>query len=97
MANTPFASPEALVALCCLAVSNGYSKSYYDAQIMIKLQLADIDKCAAMIERLPESDANKVLRSILTGKATYVDTIDINEALIMPSESSVPRASVSIV
>ncbi len=54
--------------------------------MMIKLQLADVDKCVAMIESLPESDANKVLRSILTGKAMTVDTINIDEALIMPSD-----------
>ena len=86
LADVSVASPEALVALWCLAVSNGYSKSYYDAQMMIKLQLADVDKCVAMIESLPESDANKVLRSILTGNAMTVDTINIDEALIMPSD-----------
>ncbi len=86
MADVPVASPEALVALWCLAVSNGYSKSYYDAQMMIKLQLADVDRCVAVIESLPESDANKVLRSILTGNAIYVDMINIDEALIMPSD-----------
>ena len=86
VADIPVASPEALVALWCLAVSNGYSKSYYDAQMMIKLQLADVNKCVAVIESLPESDANKVLRSILTGKSMYVDTIDMDEALIMASD-----------
>lgn len=86
LADVFVASPEALVALWCLAVSNGYSKSYYDAQMMIKLQLADVDKCVAMIESLPESDANKVLRSILTGNAMTVDTINIDEALMMPSD-----------
>ena len=84
--DVPVASPEALVALWCLAVSNGYSKSYYDAQMFIKLQLADIDKCVAVIESIPESDANKVLRSVLTGKVMYVDTINMDEALIMASD-----------
>ena len=86
VADVPVASPEVLVALWCLAVSNGHSKSYYDAQMVIKLQLADVDRCAAVIESLLESDANKVLRSILTGNAMYVDTIDIDEALIMASD-----------
>lgn len=86
VADVPVASPEALVALWCLAVSNGYSKSYYDAQMFIKLQLADIDKCVAVIESIPESDANKVLRSVLTGKVMYVDTINMDEALIMASD-----------
>ena len=86
VADVPVAGPEVLVALWCLAASNGHSKSYYDAQMMIKLQLADVDKCVAMIESLPESDANKVLRSILTGNAMTVDTINIDEALIMPSD-----------
>lgn len=86
VANIPVASPEALVALWCLAVSNGYSKSYYDAQMMIKLQLADVDRCVAVIESLHESNANKVLRSILTGNAIYVDTIDMDEVLIIPSD-----------
>ena len=86
VADTPVASPEALVALWCLAVSNGYSKSYYDAQMFIKLQLADVDRCVAVIESLPESDANKVLRSILTGNAIYIDTINMDEALIMASD-----------
>jgi len=86
VADVPVASPKALVALWCLAVSNGYSKSYYDAQMFIKLQLADVDKCVAMIESLPESNANQVLRSILTDNAMYVDTIDMDEALIMPSD-----------
>lgn len=85
VADVPVASPETLVALWCIAVSNGYSKSYYDAQMMIKLQLADVDKCVAMIESLPERDANKVLSSILTGNAMTVDTINIDEALIKPS------------
>ena len=84
--DVPVASPEALVALWCLAVSNGYSKSYYDAQMFIKLQLADVDRCVAVIESLQESNANKVLRSILTGKAMYVDKMDMDEALIMPSD-----------
>ena len=84
--DVPVASPEALVALWSLAVSNGYSKSYYDAQMFIKLQLADVDRCVAVIESLPESDANKVLRSILTGNAIYVDKINMDEALIMPSD-----------
>lgn len=86
MADVPVASVEDLVALCCLAVSNGNSKSYYDAQMMIKLQLADVDRCAAVIDSLLESNANKVLFSILTGNAMYVDTINMNEALIMPSD-----------
>ena len=86
VADVPVASPEALVALWCLAVSNGYSKSYYDAQMFIKLQLADVDRCVALIESLPESNANKVLRSILTGNAIYVDTINMDEALIMSSD-----------
>lgn len=86
VADVPVASPEDLVALWCLAVIDGYSKSYYDAQMFIKLQLADVDKCAAVIENLPESDANKVLRSILTGNAMYVDTINMDEALIMTSD-----------
>ena len=86
MVDVPVASPEVLVALWCLAVSKGYSKSYYDAQMFIKLQLADVDKCVAVIENLPESDANKVLRSILTGNAMHVDKIDMDEVLIMPSE-----------
>ena len=86
VADVPVASPEALVALWCLAVSNGYSKSYYDAQMFIKLQLADVDRCAAVIDSLFESDASKVLRSILTGNAMYVDTINMEEALMMPSE-----------
>ena len=86
VADVPVASPETLVALWCIAVSNGYSKSYYDAQMMIKLQLADVDKCVAMIESLPERDANKVLSSILTGNAMTVDTINIDEALIKPSD-----------
>ncbi|WP_413520360.1 hypothetical protein [Psychrobacter glacincola] len=86
VADAPVADPEALVALWCLAVSNGYSKSYYDAQMMIKLQLADVDRCVAVIENLHESNANKVLRSILTGKAMYVDTIDMDETLIIPSD-----------
>ena len=86
MVDVPVASPEVLVALWCLAVSKGYSKSYYDAQMFIKLQLADVDRCAAVIDSIPESNANKVLRSILTGNAMYVDTINIDEALIMPSD-----------
>jgi len=86
LADVPVASPEVLVALWCLAVSKGYSKSYYDAQMFIKLQLADVDRCAAVIDSLLESDANKVLRSILTGNAMYVDTINMEEALMMPSE-----------
>ena len=86
VADIPVASPKALVALWCLAVSNGNSKSYYDAQMMIKLQLADVDRCAAVIESIPESNANKVLRSILTGNAMYVDTINMDKALIMPSD-----------
>jgi len=86
VADVPVASPEILVALWCIAVSNGYSKSYYDAQMFIKLQLADVDKCVAMIESLPERDANKVLSSILTGNAMTVDTINIDEALIKPSD-----------
>ena len=86
VADTPVASPEALVALWCLAVSNGYSKSYYDAQMFIKLQLADVDRCVAVIEGLAESNANKVLRSILTGNAIYIDTINMDEALIMASD-----------
>ena len=86
MVDVPVASPEVLVALWCLAVSKGYSKSYYDAQMFIKLQLADVDRCAAVIDSIPESNANKVLRSILTGNAMYVDTINIDEALIMPFE-----------
>ena len=86
VADVPVASPETLVALWCIAVSNGYSKSYYDAQMFIKLQLADVDKCVAMIESLPERDANKVLSSILTGNAMTVDTINIDEALIKPSD-----------
>ena len=86
VADIPVGSPEELVALWCLAVSNGNSKSYYDAQMMIKLQLADVDRCVAVIENLPKSDSNKVLRSILAGNATYVDTIDMDEALIMASD-----------
>ena len=86
VADVPVASPEILVALWCLAASNGHSKSYYDAQMMIKLKLADVDRCAAVIESILESDANKVLRSILTGNAMYVDTINMEEALMMPSE-----------
>src|SRR5699024_9311044 len=43
VADVPVASPETLVALWCIAVSNGYSKSYYDAQMFIKLKLADVD------------------------------------------------------
>lgn len=86
MVDVPVASPEALVALWCLAVSKGYSKSYYDAQMFIKLQLADVDRCFAVIDSLQESDADKVLRSILTGNAMYVDTINMDEVLIMPSE-----------
>lgn len=86
MADVPVARPEDLVALWCLAVSKGYSKSYYDAQMVIKLQLADVDRCAAVIDSLLESDANKVLFSILTGKALYVDTINMGEALILPSD-----------
>ena len=86
VADIPVASPEALVALWCLAVNNGYSKSYYDAQMMIKLQLAEVDRCVAVIESLAESNANKVLRSILTGNATYVDTINMYQALIMASD-----------
>ena len=39
-----------------------------------------------MIESLHETNANKVLRSILTGNAMYVDTINMDEALMMPSE-----------
>ncbi|KAA0915610.1 hypothetical protein [Psychrobacter sp. ANT_WB68] len=85
VADILVASPEVLVALWCLAVSNGYSKSYYDAQMMIKLQLAEVDRCIVVIENIPESDANKVLRSILTGKAMYVDTINMDEGFIMPS------------
>ena len=86
VADVPVASPEALVALWCLAVSNGYSKSYYDAQMMIKLQLADVDRCVAVIESLHETNVNKLLRSILKGNAMYVDTINMDEALIMPSD-----------
>ena len=86
VADISVASPKVLVALWCLAVSNGNSKSYYDAQIMIKLQLADVDRCVAVIESLPESNANKVLRSILTGNAMYVDTINMDEALIIASD-----------
>jgi len=86
VADVPVASPEILVALWCLAASNGHSKSYYDAQMMIKLKLADVDRCIAVIESLHETNANKVLRSILTGNAMYVDTINMDEALIMPSE-----------
>ncbi|ABE74722.1 hypothetical protein Pcryo_0941 [Psychrobacter cryohalolentis K5] len=86
VADVPVASPEVLVALWCLAVINGNPKSYYDAQMVIKLQLADVDRCAAVIDSLLESDANKVLRSILTGNAMYVDTINMGEALILPSD-----------
>ena len=86
VSDLPIAHIEDLVALWCLAVSNGYSKSYYDAQMMVKLQLADVERCGALIESLPESDANKVLRSILKGKAMYVDTINMDEALMMPSD-----------
>ena len=86
VADVPVASVEDLVALWCLAVSNGYSKSYYDAQMFIKLQLVDVDRCVAVIESLPESNANKVLRSILTGNAMYVDTINMDETLIIPSD-----------
>ena len=86
VADVPVASPEILVALWCLAASNGHSKSYYDAQMMIKLKLADVDRCIAVIESLHETNANKVLRSILTGNAMYVDTINMDEALMMPSE-----------
>ena len=86
MADVPVASPEVLVVLWCLAVSKGYSKSYYDAQMFIKLQLADVDRCVAVIESLHESNANKVLFSILTGNAMYVDTINMDEALILPSD-----------
>ncbi|MGO2735285.1 hypothetical protein [Psychrobacter sp.] len=86
MADVPVASPETLVALWCVAVSKGYSKSYYDAQMFVKLQLVDVDRCVAVIESLPESDVNRVLRSILTGNAMYVDTINMDEALIMPSD-----------
>ncbi|MGP5060914.1 hypothetical protein [Psychrobacter celer] len=86
MVDVPVASPEALVALWCVAVSKGYSKSYYDAQIFIKLQLADVDRCVAVVESLAESNANKVLRSILIGNAMTVDTINMDEALIMRSD-----------
>ena len=86
VADVPVAGPEVLVALWCLAASNGHSKSYYDAQMMIKLKLADVDRCAAVIDSLQESDADKVLRSILTGNAMHVDKIDMDEVLIMPSE-----------
>ena len=86
VADVPVAGPEVLVALWCLAASNGHSKSYYDAQMMIKLKLADVDRCIAVIESLHETNANKVLRSILTGNAMYVDTINMDEALMMPSE-----------
>ena len=86
VADVPVASPEILVALWCLAASNGHSKSYYDAQMMIKLKLADVDRCIAVIESLHETNANKVLSSILTGNAMYVDTINMDEALMMPSE-----------
>tara|TARA_R100000935_G_scaffold33289_1_gene53800 strand:- start:28772 stop:29518 length:747 start_codon:yes stop_codon:yes gene_type:complete len=86
VADVPVASPEVLVALWCLAVINGNPKSYYDAQMVIKLQLADVDRCVAVIESLTESNANKVLRSIITGNAMYVDTINMDEALIMPSD-----------
>ena len=86
VADVPVASVEDLVALWCLAVINGNSKSYYDAQMMIKLQLADIDRCIAVIKSFHESNANKVLRSILTGNTMYVDNIDIDEALIMASD-----------
>ena len=86
VADVPVASPEILVALWCLAASNGHSKSYCDAQMFIKLQLADVDKCVAVIENLSESDANKVLRSILKGNAMYVDTINMDETLIIPSD-----------
>lgn len=86
VADVPIASPEILVALWCLAASNGHSKSYYDAQMMIKLKLADVDRCIAVIESLHETNANKVLRSTLTGNAMYVDTINMDEALMMPSE-----------
>ena len=86
MVDVPVASPETLVALWCVAVSKGYSNSYYDAQMFIKLQLADVDRCAAVIDSLQESDADKVLRSILTGNAMHVDKIDMDEALIMRSD-----------
>ena len=86
VADVPVAGPEVLVALWCLAASNGHSKSYYDAQMMIKLKLADVDRCIAVIESIHETNANKVLRSILTGNAMYVDTINMEEALMMPSE-----------
>ena len=86
VADIPVASPEVLVALWCLAVINGNPKSYYDAQMVIKLQLANVDRCVAVIESLTESNANKVLRSIITGNAMYVDTINMDEALIMPSD-----------
>ena len=86
VADVPVASPEILVALWCLAASNGHSKSYYDAQMMIKLKLADVDRCIAVINSLHESNADKVLRSILTDNAMYVDTIDIDDALIMSSD-----------
>ena len=74
------------MALWCLAVSDGHSKCYYDAQMFIKLQVAEVDRCGAIIETLPESKANKVLRSILTGKAMHVDIINMDEALIMLSD-----------
>ncbi len=86
VSDVPVASVEDLVALWCLAVSNGHSKSYYDAQMFIKLQLADVERCGAVIENLFESDANKVLRSILIGKAMYVDKIDMDEAFIISSD-----------
>ena len=86
VADVPVASVDDLVALWCLAVSKGYSKSYYDAQMFIKLQVADVDRCGAVIETLPESEANKVLRSILTGKAKYVDDINMDKAFIISSD-----------
>lgn len=86
VADIPVASTEVLVALWFLAVINGNPKSYYDAQMFIKLQLADVDRCVAVIDSLLESNANKVLRSILTGNAMYVDTINMDEAFILPSD-----------
>lgn len=84
--NVPVACPEKLVALWCNAVSNGNFKVYESAKMLIKLQLADIDSCFELIESMPDSDAKKVLRSILVGRSTYLPAVDMKEHLLISSD-----------
>lgn len=84
--NVPVARPEKLVALWCNAVSNGNFKVYESAKMLIKLQLADIDSCFELIENMPDSDAKKVLRSILAGRSTYLPAVNMKEELLISSD-----------